>query len=187
LASEWTNPFADALARDAVAVLIRDLPKLVKRPDELELRTAVHYAASAAGVAVSNAQSGLAEALTRTLADRYPLGRGRLAAAVLPFVLEFNFPAARERYLSLGPTLGSASTQHRSSLAERVRQLWDLLGLPRSLAAAGIDGSALRADLPKFAEEVLAVPSAVANPRMASREELVRLVESALDGTPVSF
>lgn len=187
IASEWSNPFSDALARDAVGVLVRDLPKLAKHADELDLRAEVHYAASAAGIALSNAQAGLAQALTEVLLLQSSARRGRVAAAILPFVLEFNFPAARERYLSLGSVLGGSVTQHRSSLAEKVRSLWDLLGLPRTLAGAGIDPGQLRTELPRLVEQVVALPAAVANPRMASRDELLRLLECALDGTPVSF
>ncbi len=67
IASEWANPFSDALARDAAATSLAALPRLARHPRDEETRAALFYAATRAGLAASNAQLGLAHALARAL------------------------------------------------------------------------------------------------------------------------
>ncbi len=187
IASEWANPFADAAARQALAILVPVLPKVVRRGDDVGLRGEVQIAATLAGLAVSNAQYGVAHALARALGSALRRPHGSLVAALLPYVLEFNFPVARDRYQPLGSLLGAASVQSRGALAERIRQLWRSVDLPLTLGAAGVDA----ASLAPVREGVIAAahrsPGAVANPRVPSPEELGRLLDAAVAGSVVDL
>ncbi|MCI4367836.1 MAG: iron-containing alcohol dehydrogenase [Thermoplasmata archaeon] len=187
LASEWANPFSDALARSAIAASLPALPRAVRHPDNVDARSTLLHSATMAGMAAANSQVGVAQALAQSLGDVFPIPYGRLVAALLPYVLEFNHPVARERYSTLGPSLGSAATQHRTSLSERVRAAWEPSGLPRTLAAAGIPAEELRAKLPVVVDRAARTPAALGNPRVPSREELTRLVTAALEGSAVDF
>ncbi len=177
IASEWANPFSDALARDAAAAALTALPRLAHHPREEEARTALFYAATRAGLAASNAQLGLAHALARALLPETGLGYGRLLGIVLPHVVDFNFSSARDRYLSLGPVLSEPVGQNHATLSERLRTLGEQLQIPRTLAAAGVPLDALGARRGAIVDRALHSTTCIANPRVPSAEELRRLFD----------
>ena len=177
IASEWANPFSDAWARDAAVAALTALPRLARHPRDEEARTALFYAATRAGLAASNAQLGLAHALARALLPDTGLRYGRILGIVLPYVVDFNFGSARDRYLALGPLLSEPVGQSHATLSERLRALGEQLQIPRTLAAAGVSLDAIRAQRTVIVERVLHSTACIANPRVPSAEELRRLVE----------
>jgi alcohol dehydrogenase class IV len=187
LASVWATPLARAPAREAVRLLARDFPRLARRRDDPELGESVHAAAMMAGLAVANAQVGVAHALAHALAGAFDLPHGLAVATLLPYSLEFNFPAARDDYESLGEILGAAAVQNRNAFADRVRAILAPWGLPRTLEEAGLPPGALAEKGPALAAAAHASPGAVANPRVPSREDLERLLGAARDGRRVDF
>jgi alcohol dehydrogenase class IV len=187
IASEWTNAFSDALARHAIGVVVAAMPRLVRSPPDPEGREAVHAAATLAGLAAANSQLGAAHALAHALAGVGGVPHARLAATLLPYVVEYNYPAARDRYMALAPVVGAAAVQNRSALTERLRSLWDAVGLPKTLPGAGVAAEVLRSDRAAIIERTRASPSLVGNPRLPSAEELGRLLDAATDGRPVDF
>ena len=187
IASEWSNPFADAAARQALAILVPLLPKVVRRGDDPGLRGEAQIAATLAGLAVSNAQYGVAHALAHALGAALHRPHAALVAALLPYAVEFNFPVARDRFQPLGSLLGPSSVQSRGALAERLRQLWRSVDLPLTLGAAGVDADALARVRDRVLAEAHRSPGAVANPRVPSPEELGRLLDVARTGAPVDF
>jgi alcohol dehydrogenase class IV len=107
---------------------------------------------------------------------------GRLVAALLPAVIEFNFPAIRDRLGLLGGPLGVGAGQGRTTLADRVRELWATLGLPTTLVGAGVTNDLLAEHLDRIVAETLAAPGALSNPRVASAEEARELLLTASGG-----
>ncbi len=99
--SAWANPFSDALAVDALATVLERLPHALRWSDDPDARSALHYAATAAGLAASNAQRGVAHALARSLVGPTGLSYGRLLGIALPHVLDFDRPSARDRVEAL--------------------------------------------------------------------------------------
>ncbi|MCI4350702.1 MAG: iron-containing alcohol dehydrogenase [Thermoplasmata archaeon] len=176
--SPWANPFSDALARDALERLARDLPTVYRHGDDLDARLSVHFASAHAGLAVSNAQAGLAHALAHAVGAVVPLPHGRLVAALLPDVVEFNFPATRDRLGQLGGTLGIGAAHGRTTLADKLRELWTTIGLPRTLAEAGVPTELLAEHRDRIVAEALVAPGAIANPRVASVEEIRNLLSA---------
>ncbi|MGC2290082.1 MAG: iron-containing alcohol dehydrogenase [Thermoplasmata archaeon] len=176
LASSWATPFSDGLAREAVATLTRRVPESLEHSDDLELRAQIHSAATMAGLATSNAQSGLVHAIAHAIGPRAGLSHGRLVAILLPWVLEFNFPAAREAYASLGGILGAATVQNAAPFTEWFRRLNARLGVPPTLAAAGVDVRSLREQMPDWVPYVQSATSFGANPRIPSSEDLAALL-----------
>ena len=187
LASEWSHPYSDAFARAALAAALPALPRAVKHPDDLDLRGALLHSAAMAGIASANSHVGVGEALAQAIGEAFPVPHGRLLAALLPYVAEFNHPVAREKYADLAPLLGMPPTLHRTSLSDRLRSAWDAAGLPRTLESAGVPGDELRAKVPGIVERAVRTPAALGNPRIASRDELARLLLAAIAGGPVTF
>ncbi len=184
LASFWATPISDGLAREAIGALVHGLPAVLRDPEDLDLRGQLHAAATMAGLALSNAQSGLVHAIAHTLGPATGLPHGRLVGILLPHVLEFNFPAARDRYGTLAGVLGGGSVQNGTQLAERVRQLADTSEIPRTLVAAQVDWPALRGRIDSWLPRIQNSTAFRANPRIPSPEELRELLERVGGSAP---
>ena len=185
MVSTWSQPFVEALGRRALAVLLATLPAVDKDPSELERVELVQQAAALAGLAAGNAQDGAAAALADALGPTWGLSYGRRLGIVLPYVLEFNYPSARDLYQSLAPEAGER-IQHRSDLAKRVRTVLTGLGIPPTLGRAGLPEDRFRTALPDIVERAGKATPALANPRIPSPGEWSALLEAAYRGDPVS-
>jgi len=185
--SEWSNPFSDALARDALACALRGFPTVMKHPEDPDAREALHYAATMAGLAASNAQLGAAHALAVALGPESRASYGRLVGVLLPYVTEFNYPSAREKYALLAPIFGPGAGKDRSAISERLRALWTSAGIPRTLREAGVPAEVLSEGRTRVVARARAATSTVANPRVPSEAEYDKLLEVAGDGGPVLF
>jgi len=185
--SEWSNPFSDALARDALITAIGELPKATKHPDDLEARSSLHAAATMAGIAASNAQFGVAHALAVALGSSNGRSYGRTIGTLLPYVAEYDYPSARDKYAGLAGVFGAPAVRDRSGVAERLRSLWAQVGIPKTLAEAGFAAPLEGAELARVVERARSSTSAVANPRVPSEPELAALLDAAYRGAPVTF
>lgn len=178
LASEWANPFTDALARDALSTSIPSLSKLARQPRGMDARTELYYAAGRAGLAGANASLGLAHALARALVPEFPaLGYARLLAMALPPTVDYNFPSARDRYREVEEEFPGGGDPTPASLSERVRGFVKEVGLAPDLAAAGLDAVPPPARRALVIERVRRSTAIVGNPRVPSPGEIGRLLD----------
>jgi alcohol dehydrogenase class IV len=181
--SAWASPFSDALARDAATTVLRRAAHAVRWSDDPEARAALHYAATTAGLAASNAQRGLAHALARALVPTTGLRYGRLVGLLLPFVLEFDQPSARERLEALGLAVALPDDSGRVAgmpWPVRLRRLYETLRVPIDLTAAGARPDAVERERATIVARTLRSPAVLANPRVPSAAEVDALLSAAL-------
>ncbi len=176
--SAWANPFSDALALDVATTVVQRLPHAIRWSDDPDARAALHYAATSAGLAASNAQRGLAHALARALEGPTGLPYGRLLGVALPNVLEFDHPSARDRIETLGRRVTTADERGATPFAQRLRRMFDQLHFPSTVRAAGVSldrWDELRT--PAVANAVRS-PAVLANPRVPSAAEVGQLLDA---------
>ncbi len=180
--SAWSNPFSDALAVDAVGTVLRRLPHAVRWSDDPEAPAALHYAATSAGLAASNAQRGVAHALARALERPTGLSYATLLGIVLPHVLEFDRPSARERLETLAQTVSRADEASHPPLVARLRRLYETLGFPSDLSAAKVARSRVEPARGTVVAHALRSPAVLANPRVPSSADVGHLLTAVLGG-----
>ena len=178
--SAWSNPFSDALALDAVATVVRRLPHALRWSDDPDARAALHFAATAAGLAASNAQRGVAHAVARALVPSTGLPYGRLVGILLPFAVEFAQTSARERLEALADATAGGADAARLPLAVRLRRLYDQLHVPTTLRAAGVAPERVLAHRTEIVDRALRSPAVLANPRVPSDREIGLLLDASM-------
>ena len=180
--SAWSSPFSDALALDAATTVVERLPHALRWSDDPDARSALHFAATSAGLAASNAQRGVAHALARALEGPTGLPYGRLVAILLPLAAEFDHPSARDRLEALAASLQPREERGRDPLtvAVRVRRLGEIARIPPTLRAANVDGGRVEGERETIVSRALRSPAVLANPRVPTRDDLTALVSAAL-------
>ena len=145
---------SDRHALEGARLIAEWLPRVVERPDDLEVRTGLLQGACNAGAALGGSMLALGHALAQGLGGRYGAPHGALNALTLPAALRFNEPVAGEEIARFGEAIGSGDP------AARVEELARLGGFVR-LRDLGIPEDAPQ----EVAETVAARPGAKANPR----------------------
>lgn len=175
------NPLSDALAREALRLLSRNLPTVIEQPRNLEARSSMLLGAHLAGLAFANAPVAGVHALAYPLGGLHHLPHGLSNALMLRHVLGHNLEAARELYAELAeivePNCAGQGSQARAALLiERLDGLAGSSGLALRLRDHGIGFE----EAPRLAEEAMKQTRLlVNNPCEISQSDAQRLYEAA--------
>jgi len=162
------GPIATAAAEEAIRLLARALPAVVRRPDDRAARAAALRGGHAAGVALELAAMGLHHKICHVLGGTFGLPHAPTHAAVLPHVAAFNTPAAPEAMARVARALDVEVA------AAGLRDLSRSLGLSASLGTLGFRAE----DVDRAADLITA--AAYANPRPVTRDDVRVLLRQAL-------
>ncbi len=100
--SRQASPISDALAKEAISLLVHAVPICFEQPDNIDARGQCLVAATLAGMAFSSARLGLAHAIAAPLGAQHNIVHGQAIALALPAVIAFSEPVlgAKGRHLA---------------------------------------------------------------------------------------
>ena len=175
------NPLSDALAREALSLLSRNLLRACEQGDNLEVRQAMLLGACLAGQAFSNAPVAAVHALAYPIGGIFHVPHGLSNALVLPHVLRFNMPEAATLYAELAGVVvphASGSVEARAeALIVAMHQTAKMTGIETTLRQVGIG----EADLDRLANEAMLQTRLLGNnPREVTRADARAIYAAAL-------
>jgi len=179
--SNASSPLTDLHALAAIPLLAGNLVAAIKHPLDMGHRNNMMLGSLLAGLAFSNASLGLVHAMAHGLGGLLGLPHGMCNALVLNHVVDFNYPAAAERYDRIGLAMGidiegSGPDARKEALLQGIVSLRERAGIPAGIGALGVTP----ADIPRLAANAIDDPCFVTNPREASVHEIEVLYERAL-------
>jgi len=175
------QPYTQALALQAVELIISNLPRVMAAPSGLEARGNMLIAANMAGMAFSLSYLGLAHSVANALAKVAAVPHGMAVGMMLSSVIRFNSRDMSGEYHKLaghllGPKCPERADEACEALADFVHSFGVRLGMPATLGEIGIKNE----QVPLLVEEALRQPTIKSNPRKPTSEELRVLLEAAL-------
>jgi len=176
------NPLSSMYSREAFKLCVTSFPEVLRNPNDLEARGRMLLGAALSGLAIENSMLGAAHAAANPLTAHYGIVHGQAVGMMLPAVVRFNGAnkIARHAYAELAsaPEIACVSEGHEPALEALIGRLEELLNLakiPRSLADCGVERSAIS----KLAQEAARQWTAAFNPRSVSKDDFVKLYETA--------
>ncbi|HVM60804.1 MAG TPA: iron-containing alcohol dehydrogenase [Verrucomicrobiae bacterium] len=176
------NPLTDAMCREGMYRVARSLRRAYEAAGGLPwredwqaiavAREDMCVAAMLSGMALANAALGAAHGLSGPLGGMFEAPHGALCAAVLPYVVEVNERAARERLV--GSPVIPRFEQVRRAVGD-LRELVQALNIP-PLRTHGVS----RDRFPEIIEKAKASNSMKGNPVVLEDQELREILEQAL-------
>ena len=172
----------DALALDAFRTAFRLLPQ--SYAGKRSARPGVHLAATMAGMAFTQAGLGVCHAMAHSLGGEFHVPHGRLNAILLPAVISRNATAAGGRYAYAAQAVGlegradSVGVRNLRSALIRLRRE---LGLPATLADAGVAPVQVRQKADSIVKAAMADPCCATNP-VSVTEGMIRDILSEVTG-----
>lgn len=154
-------------SREAWERLNGSLEKFLKNPSDSVAREDMLLGAHLAGVAIEKSMLGAAHSCANPLTAEFGVVHGVAVGLLLPHVIRFNAADGKNPYADLA--------DDAESLARRVEELLDAMGLPRRLGDLDITP----ADFSRLADMAANQWTAQFNPREVGAAELQSIYQSA--------
>ena len=172
---------SDMFELKAIEMIARYLETAVNEPQNAEARNGMAVAQYIAGMAFSNVGLGVVHGMAHPLGAIFDIPHGVANALLLPTVMEFNMPAAIDKYVQIAKAMnvysaGMSNEEAAEAAVEAVRQLSIRVGIPQHLAELGIKAE----DLDKLATAAATDVCTPGNPRFVNKEIIQRLYEKVL-------
>ena len=172
---------SDMFEIEAVRMIARYLPVAVEQPTNPEGRNGMAVAQYIAGMAFSNVGLGLVHGMAHPMGSLFDIPHGVANALLLPTIMEFNIPAAGEKYRAIAEAMGVCTKDMNADEAAKaavdaVRDLAVKVGIPQHLGDLGITEK----DIPALAEQALADVCTPGNPRDVTYDDIVALYTKVL-------
>lgn len=173
--SVGANAISTPLAAEAARRIAGSLRDAVADGSDLHAREEMALGSLMAGLALASARLGLVHGLAHPLGSLYHLPHGQVCGSLLPWVMEFNMPAARGQYADLMQAIGICGDT--ADLLRWVRGVVDDLGGAVNFAQAGLS----RDDFARIIPPTLASGSTKHNPRPVDEPSLRSLLERLIE------
>jgi len=172
---------SDMFEIKAIEMIARYLETAVNEPNNAEARNGMAVAQYIAGMAFSNVGLGVVHGMAHPLGAIFDVPHGVANALLLPTIMEFNAPAALDKYVDIAKAMnvykdGMTKEEAADAACDAVRQLSIRVGIPQHLSEIGIKEE----DLPKLAKSAFADVCTPGNPREVTEEIILDLYKKVL-------
>lgn len=128
-------PYSDGIALEAIRLVAKSLRTAVTEGSNVDARTDMCWAEYMAGLAFSNSGLGLVHAMAHQLGGFYNMPHGVANAILLPYVMEYNASACKERYAKVAAAMGVKTSQLTNDQAafaaiDAIKKLSEDIGIP---------------------------------------------------------
>ena len=172
---------SDMFEIKAIEMITRYLETAVFEPTNAEARNGMAVAQYIAGMAFSNVGLGVVHGMAHPLGAIFDIPHGVANALLLPIIMEFNAPAALDKYVEIAKAMtvykeGMSQEEAARAAVDAVRALSVRVGIPQHLSELGIKES----DLDNLATAAIADVCTPGNPREVTKEIILDLYKKAL-------
>jgi alcohol dehydrogenase class IV len=179
--SRTGNPISEGLALQAIAMIAKNLPTCIDKPEDLEARVQMQLASTMAGWAFSVAGVGLVHGMSHALGARHRIPHGTANGILLPHVMRFNADSAAAKLAACARALGvhkpGTDAELALAAADAVSELLTRIGHPVRLSEMKLK----RDDFAACAELAAGDGATMTNPRpVRFAAEIVPVYEQAL-------
>ena len=201
--SVMATNFTNSSALEAIKQIFRYLPRAYKDGANDPLaREKMHYAATIAGMAFANSFLGLCHSMAHKLEAMYNIPHGVANALLICQVIRYNAtdcpkkqaifpqykaPEAKKRYAQIAHVLylgnkKSTDDERVELLIQKVAELKDIIGIPKSIKAYGIDKKTFMNNLDELSRLAFDDQCTGANPVYPLIEDIKKIYKDAFEG-----
>jgi alcohol dehydrogenase len=178
--NKFALPYIDMYAFEGMRLIAANLVQAVKHGDDEEARTHVAMGSLLGGFCLGPVNTAGVHALSYPLGSTFHLAHGLSNALLLPYVMEYNLPAAPSRYADVAVALGCTREANDEATArkgiEKVKSFIAECGIPARLRDVNIPRDAI----PQMAIDALKIQRLLKNnPRHISEQDAVDIYEAA--------
>ena len=175
------TPISDLMTWNSIKFIAENLETAVKDGSNAAAREGMAYGSYVAGMAFSNVGLGIVHSMAHPLGARYDIAHGVANALLLPYVMEYNKPAALKKFGDIARAMGvdikgMSEEEAADAAIEAVRRLSKAISIPQKLHEHGIKEEQLK----QLSEDAFIDPCPGGNPRTTSPAEILETYKQAL-------
>jgi alcohol dehydrogenase class IV len=175
------TPITDALNLHAIRIIAANIRPAVADSGNAEAIGSMLVASTTTGIGFGNSLLGMVHSISHAVGGQYNAPHGILNAILLPYVLEFNWIGNPAKFSHIAEAFridirGITVEDAAKAAVQYVKTLCREVGIPEKLSAIGVDDSKLEL-LTDMAFNDIYIPT---NPRKPKREEVYRIIQSAI-------
>jgi alcohol dehydrogenase len=168
----------DIFARESLKLIFQSLERAytdIKKDDEA--RETIMLGSMIAGMAFGNSDVGAVHCIAEAVGSLYDTPHGVANSVFLPYVMEFNLPAAKNRYAEIARIAGIQEKENVAAAQKLIRKIKDL---SRSLSIPSFRDLGVEKDkFAEIAEKSFRNNSNPSNPREAGVADYMGILEKA--------
>jgi len=178
--NKFAHPFIDIYASEGMRLIAKNIVEAVNNGNNQEARSEVAMGSLLGGFCLGPVNTAGVHALSYPLGSMFHLAHGLSNALLLPYVMEYNMPAAPKRYADVAMALGCSREADDVATAqkgiERVRMLIQACGIPARLRDVHIPLDAI----PTMAKDAMKIQRLLKNnPREIREIDAIEIYKSA--------
>jgi alcohol dehydrogenase class IV len=184
------NDFSDGLLIKAIQLVFKYLPRSYRNSADKEAREKVHYAATMAGLGMSNSAACIAHAMGHSFGAIFHIPHGKAVGVFHPYTIQYNAKEAMERYAEIAKSIGiEAKTDAEAveKLVEAVKKLTKEVDEPVTVKEMEISWKDYEKNLDNLAKKARESGATFVNPRVPDEEDYRKLFIYAFKGQKVDF
>ena len=180
--NKFAQPFIDVYAFEGMRLIAANLVKAVRHGADEEARSQVAMGSLLGGFCLGPVNTAAVHALSYPLGSSFHLPHGLSNALLLPYVMEFNLPAASGRYAGVAQALGCIREKDEITTAkegvEKIKSLIRECGLPATLKEVGVPYGAIET----MAADAMKITRLLKNnPRPVTLQDAINIYKSAYE------
>jgi len=146
-ANRFAHPIVDVYALEGIRQIARHLATAVEHGNNVAARTAVALGSLYGGMCLGPVNTAAVHALAYPLGSEFHVAHGVSNAVLLPHVLEFNLPAAPQRYADIAMAMGVERATDDVTTGQRgldqIQVLSRRCGIPAHMESLGVPTDAV--------------------------------------------
>lgn len=172
--------FSDMFEIKAIELIARNLRAATADGKDMTARENMALAQYIAGMAFSNVGLGCVHSMAHPLGARFDIPHGVANALLLPIVMEYNLPVAKEKYCEIAKAMGvdiagMSAEEGAKAAVKAVHTLSEDLNIPHNLREIKIPEDALE----QLAQDAYADVCTGGNPRGITEKDILELYRKA--------
>ncbi len=178
--NKFAQPFIDLYAFEGIRLIAAHIVTAVRDGGNIEAREKVAMGSLLGGFCLGPVNTAGVHALSYPLGSMFHLAHGLSNALLLPYVMQYNIPAAPARYADVAVALGcnreADDLQTAQNGVEKIKQLIRDCGIPARLSDVNISESAI----PQMAIDAIKIQRLLKNnPRAITEQDTIDIYKAA--------
>ncbi len=178
--NKFSQPFIDMYAYEGMRLIAAYIETAVKDGSNIEAREKVAMGSLLGGFCLGPVNTAGVHALSYPLGSMFHLAHGLSNALLLPYIMEYNIPAATKKYAEVAMALGcdKKATDEATAFAgvEIIRELIKACGIPATLKEVNVPEAAI----PQMAVDALKIQRLLKNnPREITEQDAINIYKAA--------
>jgi len=178
--NKFSQPFIDIYAYEGMRLIAANIVTAVKDGNNTEAREKVAMGSLLGGFCLGPVNTAGVHALSYPLGSMFHLAHGLSNALLLPYVMEYNIPAATKKYADVAVALGcERQADDQSTACTGVRKIKELIkacGIPSTLNEVNVPASAV----PQMAVDAMKIQRLLKNnPKEITEQDAITIYKAA--------